>query len=108
MAVTISSELQKRLDALEQEQNRQEKEVKQLTIEIKPIQEPTKKAEPKNGFVIRLDFGSGAPVSEWSDETHGWRSQELGSRYNTEQLASQKLLELKKKWPDYPLRIHFS
>ncbi|GEM_PF-1201531 len=105
----ISKELQKRLDALEQEQNRQEVEVKTLTTAIKPVREPAKDKTPRlKGFVIRLDFGAGAPVSEWSDETHGWRSHELGTRYNTEELATKKLAELKQKWPDYPLKTYFS
>ncbi len=105
----INKELQKRLDALEQEQNRQEVEVKTLTTAIKPVREPAKdKAPRQNGFVIRLDFGAGAPVSEWSDDTHGWRSHDLGTRYNTEELAEKKLAELKQKWPDYPLKTCFT
>ena len=102
MALT---DLQKRLEALEVEQKRQEKEVSELTS-LTIIR--TQKVETKNGFVIRLEFGAGAPVSEWSDETHGWRSQDLGTRYSTEQLAQERFSELKQKWPDYPLKIHFS
>lgn len=106
--MSMNSELQKRLAALEDEQNRQEKAVKELTTEIVPAQEKTKKAEPRIGFIIRLDFGSGAPISEWSDETHGWRSQGLGTRYGEEKSAELKLTELKNKWPDYPLKIFFA
>ncbi len=101
-----ASELEKRLFALEQEQNRQEKEVTQLTTDIAPApKKVSQKPQSKNGFVIRLDFGAGAPISEWSDETHGWRSKDLGTSYPSEQHALQRLSELKTKWPDYPLSL---
>lgn len=105
--MTISKDLQKRLEALETEQFRQEKEVNELTsIAIPNIK--LKKVEIQNGFVIRLEFGAGSPISEWSDETHGWRSHNLGTRYTTEQQAKNRLIELKQKWPEYPLKIYFS
>lgn len=103
----ISKELEKRLNQIEQEQERQQHEVSQLVTEIVPFKKGVAKPKPKSGYVIRLDFGAGAPVSEWSDETNGWRSKNLGSRYSTQQQAEQKLAELKKKWPDYPLKINY-
>jgi hypothetical protein len=52
-----------------------------------------------------LDFGQGSPVSEWSDETNGWRTKGLGSRYRESAQAKQRYHELKTKWPEYPLRL---
>jgi hypothetical protein len=77
--MSVTDDLLKRLDFLELEQDRQ-------------------------GYVVLLEFAD-APVSEWSDETNGWRSKNLGSRYTSIQLADKKLAILKQKWPDYPLRI---
>jgi hypothetical protein len=102
----LLKELEDRLDKLEKEQERQQQEVTQLVTDIGPLKHFLK-PQPKNGYVIRLDFGAGAPVSEWSDETNGWRSKDLGSRYSSQQQAEQKLTELKKKWPDYPLKINY-
>jgi len=101
-----SKDLEKRLNSLEQEQERQDKEVTQLVTDIVPIKKTTLKQKVRKGYVIRLDFGSGAPVSEWSDETNGWRSKNLGSRYLSQEQAEQKLAVLKKKWPDYPLKVN--
>lgn len=100
-----SKDLEQRLNNLEQEQERQDKEVTQLVTDIVPFKKAKLKPKARKGYVIRLDFGSGAPVSEWSDETNGWRSRDLGSRYPAQEQAEQKLALLKKKWPDYPLKI---
>lgn len=107
------SDLLKRLDSLEHEQETQEKEVRTLSEEMKPlgidvqsyvddIDVPKKSTK---GYVILLDFGQGSPVSEWSDETNGWRTKGLGSRYVEPAQAKQRFNELKSKWPEYPLRL---
>lgn len=101
-------DLKKKLAEIEMEQVRQQKEVQSLTIEVIP--NLLEKAAPKvakvlSGIYICLEFGSGAPVSEWSDETHGWRTQGLGTRYQTKEDAMLRLAELKKRWPDYPLKL---
>jgi hypothetical protein len=107
------SDLLKRLDSLEQEQKNQQKEVYTLAEEMQPlgidvhnyvddIDVPRKK---KEGYVIVLDFGQGSPVSEWSDETNGWRTVGLGSRYQESAQAKKRYQELKAKWPEYPLRL---
>ncbi len=124
----FSKELHERLAKLEQEQERQLQEIESLqTIDFdrfdanllapspvaaaKPIHSiqiphPPKKKLGK-GYKIRLDFGNGAPASEWSEDTHGWRSKGQGSCYADEHIAGQKLAELKQRWPEYPL-IMFS
>ncbi|MEK7989767.1 MAG: hypothetical protein VSS52_002075 [Thiotrichaceae bacterium] len=106
------SDLLKRLDSLEQEQETQEEEVHMLAKEMQPlgidvhdfdvIDVPKKQ---KKGYVIVLDFGQGSPVSEWSDDTNGWRTKGLGSRYRESAEAKQRFQELKTKWPEYPLRL---
>ncbi|MCV6638727.1 hypothetical protein [Candidatus Albibeggiatoa sp. nov. NOAA] len=107
------SDLLKRLDSLEQEQETQEKEVYTLAEEMKPlgidvhayvddIDVPKKSTK---GYVILLDFGQGSPVSEWSDDTNGWRTKGLGSRYPEPAQAKRRFHELKTKWPEYPLRL---
>ena len=58
-----------------------------------------------DAYVILLDFGAGAPTTEWSENTHGWRSKGQGTRYANQSEAQAKLHELKAKWPDYPIHI---
>ncbi|WP_353571414.1 hypothetical protein [Candidatus Albibeggiatoa sp. nov. BB20] len=107
------SDLLKRLDSLEQEQETQEKEVHTLTKEMKPlgvdvhnyVEDIDVPKKAVKGYVIVLDFGQGSPVSEWSDETNGWRTKGLGSRYPGASQAKQRFHELKTKWPEYPLRL---
>ncbi|MEN9847461.1 MAG: hypothetical protein RL368_201 [Pseudomonadota bacterium] len=101
-------DLKKKLAEIEMEQIRQQKEVQSLAVEVIP--NLVERATPKvvktiSGIYICLEFGSGAPVSEWSDETHGWRTQGLGTRYPTKENALQRLVELKQRWPDYPLKL---
>jgi hypothetical protein len=101
-------DLRRRVAMLEVEQERQQDEVNQLAdVIMKPEEKPIQK-QKSSGYTISLDFGSGAPISEWSDETHGWRTQGLGTHYPTRELADRKLLQLKKNWPDYPFKISFS
>ena len=101
-------DLKKKLAEIEMEQVRQQKDVQSLTVEVIP--NLVEKAAPKvakvvSGIYICLEFGVGAPVSEWSDETHGWRTQGLGTRYSAKEEALQRLTELKQRWPDYPLKL---
>jgi hypothetical protein len=101
-------DLKKKLAEIEMEQVRQQKDVQSLTLETIP--NLVEKAAPKvakvvSGIYICLEFGAGAPVSEWSDETHGWRTQGLGTRYTSKEEALQRLVELKQRWPDYPLKL---
>lgn len=103
--MTINEELKKRVAQLEAEQQRQEEDVSNLT-KIKQEAPTSKKiAKHKEGYLVKLVFGDNAPISEWSDETHGWRTSGLGTRYPSQQVAEQKLAELKEKWPNYPLEI---
>lgn len=122
--MALSKELHERLAKLEQEQERQLQEIETLqTIDFdsfdanllatapvaaaKPIPSiqipPPPKAKLGKGYKIRLDFGNGAPASEWSEDTHGWRSKGQGSFYANEHIAGKKLAELKQRWPNYPL-----
>ncbi|OQW94050.1 MAG: hypothetical protein BWK79_07880 [Beggiatoa sp. IS2] len=102
----IDRDLYQRLTKLEMEQKRQEDDVDKLVeIATLPKTDTSTKVNSHTGYTVCLVFGSGAPVSEWSDETHGWRSRGLGSRYTTEQRARQKLTELKRRWPEYPLEV---
>ena len=101
-------DLKKKLAEIEMEQVRQQKEVQSLTEVVVPnyIDKPAPKvAKVLSGIYICLEFGAGAPISEWSDETHGWRTQALGTRYPTKEEALQRLAELKQRWPDYPLKL---
>jgi hypothetical protein len=107
------SDLLKRLDSLEQEQETQQSEVHTLAEEMKPfgidvqhyVEDIDVPKQTTKGYVILLDFGQGSPVSEWSDETNGWRTKGLGSRYAEAAKAKQRFHELKTKWPEYPLRL---
>jgi hypothetical protein len=103
--MAISEELKKRVAQLEAEQKRQEEDVSKLTKVKQDLPIPKKIIKNKEGFLVKLVFGNNAPVSEWSDETHGWRTSGLGTRYPSQQVAEQKLAELKEKWPNYPLEI---
>lgn len=104
----LADDLLKRLDLLELEQDRQQEEVISLAEDISPVIglkfENIAVKKSTKGYVILLEFAD-APVSEWSDETNGWRSRSLGSRYTSIQQADKKLAILKQKWPEYPLRI---
>jgi DNA topoisomerase VI subunit A len=106
--MSLTDNLLKRLDFLELEQDRQQEEVMSLAEEISPEiglkMENINVKKSTKGYVILLEFAD-APVSEWSDETNGWRSKNLGSRYTSIQQADKKLAILKQKWPEYPLRI---
>lgn len=107
------SELLKRLDYLEREQKIQDREVHGLAEEMKPLGvevhhylDDIDLPKPSlKGYVIVLDFGQGSPVSEWSDDTNGWRTTGLGSRYTDIEQAEKRFKELKAKWPEYPLRL---
>ncbi|OQW87788.1 MAG: hypothetical protein BWK78_08755 [Thiotrichaceae bacterium IS1] len=99
--MAISEELRKRVAQLEAEQQRQEKDVSDLTKIRQETSTSEKAPKNKEGFFVKLVFGDNAPVSEWSDETHGWRTAGLGTRYPNQQIAA----ELKEKWPNYPLQI---
>jgi hypothetical protein len=106
--MSLTDEFLKRLDLLELEQDRQQEEVLSLAADISPVIglqiDNIDAKKSTKGYVILLEFAD-APVSEWSDETNGWRSRNLGSRYNSIHQADKKLAILKQKWPDYPLRI---
>jgi len=106
--MAIDDQLKRRVAMLEVEQERQQDEVNQLTNIITEKKEKPVQKQKSNGYMISLDFGGGAPISEWSDETHGWRTQGLGTRYPTRELADRKLIQLKKNWPDYPFKISLS
>ena len=106
--MAIDDQLKRRVAMLEVEQERQQDEVNQLTNIITEKKEKPVQKQKSNGYTISLDFGGGAPISEWSDETHGWRTQGLGTRYPTRELADRKLIQLKKNWPDYPFKISLS
>jgi hypothetical protein len=103
--MAISEELRKRVAQLEAEQQRQEEDVSRLAKIKQEVPTPKKTVKSKEGYFVKLVFGDNAPVSEWSDETHGWRTAGLGTRYPSQQLVEQKLAELKKKWPSYPLEV---
>lgn len=107
--MAMNDQLKRRIAMLEVEQERQQDEVNQLnSIITEPKKEKTTQKQKSVGYVISLDFGGGAPISEWSDETHGWRTLGLGTRYPTQELANRKLVQLKKSWPEYPFKIDFS
>lgn len=108
----IDKSLDARLRELEAEQDRQEHAVHDLAkiTELKDVEDIKISKEIKQGgkgFYICLDFGAGAPVSEWSEETNGWRSKNQGTRYKSQAEAEQRYKQLKQKWPDYPLKIRF-
>lgn len=106
--MSLTDDFLKRLDLLELEQDRQQEEVINLAADISPVIglqiDNIDAKKSTKGYVILLEFAD-APVSEWSDETNGWRSKNLGSRYKSIHQADKKLAILKQKWPDYPLRI---
>jgi len=57
------------------------------------------------GYVVCLLFNPKSPT-EWSDKSGGgWRQRGKGTYYATIEEAKKRYLELKKKWPDYPLKV---
>jgi len=57
------------------------------------------------GFVVCLLFNETAP-SEWAEEAGGgWRGKGLGTAYPDKASAQRTYIELKTKWPDYPIEI---
>lgn len=99
------SELEKRLAELEQEQVRQEQAVDDLTTNTLFGWQWDKEKANNHGFFIILDFGNNSPVCEWSEDTHGWRTQGFGTRYSNSKMAEKRLEDLKRRWPDYPLKL---
>lgn len=77
----------------------------ELTGLDKSPQPPAAKAAQDFYYVICLSYEAQTP-SEWSDESGGgWRERGKGKQYNDIKQAKRRLLQLKKKWPDYPLKI---
>ena len=57
------------------------------------------------GYVVCLMFNPKSPT-EWSDKSGGgWRQRGKGTYYADIEEARKRYVELKKKWPDYPLKI---
>ena len=64
-----------------------------------------KEDDLREGYVVCLLFNRKAPT-EWSDKSGGgWRQRGKGTRYATIEEAKESYLKLKKKWPDYPLKV---
>jgi len=73
-------------------------EQKALQISPKASTEPT---ISQSGYIICLMFNPNSPP-EWSGK--GWLKPEQGTAYNLEE-AKLIFQQLKKKWPNYPLKI---
>ncbi len=72
---------------------------------INDIELPEEQRAVRHGFVICLLFNAKSP-SEWSDEgVGGWREQLGGTAYADQKAAEERLRELKKHFPEYPLVI---
>ncbi|EIJ43481.1 hypothetical protein BegalDRAFT_2639 [Beggiatoa alba B18LD] len=57
-------------------------------------------------YVIRFQFGVGAPISEWNEETLGWREAGQGTRFQDMEYPRLRIVQLKNKWPDYPIELY--
>jgi len=81
-------------------------EKEQLEIATKLESElKEKEDELGQGYVVCLLFNRKSPT-EWSDKSGGgWRQRGKGTRYTEIEEAKKRYLELRKKWPDYPLKI---
>lgn len=65
----------------------------------------TAPAKVERGYVIRLMYDQ-RKLTEWSDESGGgWRECGKGQCYANAQDVKKSLLKLKKRWPNYPLKI---
>ncbi|MDM8545331.1 hypothetical protein [Candidatus Venteria ishoeyi] len=64
------------------------------------------KAKQTTGnYAVCLLFNVKMP-SEWSEEAGGgWRGKGQGTQYPSQEAANKALKQLKKKWPDYPIKI---
>lgn len=72
-----------------------------VSAPVKPVQ--TDKVQ--RGYVIRLMYDQ-RKLTEWSDEAGGgWRECGKGQCYTDTQEVKKSLLKLKKRWPNYPLKI---
>jgi hypothetical protein len=50
-------------------------------------------------------FNEAAPT-EWAEEAGGgWRGTGMGSAYPSQAQARQRMEELKRKWPTYPIEV---
>jgi DNA repair exonuclease SbcCD ATPase subunit len=87
------------------ETERLEKELAELDKEeqdnLKYSQQTSPIVSKKEGYIICLMFNPKAPP-EWSGE--GWVKPGEGTIYKLEE-ANVVLQELKKKWPNYPLKL---
>jgi uncharacterized protein (UPF0335 family) len=86
------------------ETERLERELAQIDNEEQNALKNSQQASPtisKQGYIICLMFNPQSPP-EWSGE--GWLKPGQGTAYNLEE-AKLLLQEMKKKWPNYPLKI---
>jgi len=104
--LTNDQEFQQNLAQLEKEEQRQQKELNDINLKILSLKKRiSTQIQPQNGYVVCLDFGSGIRSCEWSEDVYSWRVKGLGTRYSSLKEAEQRFAMLKKKWPNYPLKI---
>ncbi|ALG67592.1 hypothetical protein [Beggiatoa leptomitoformis] len=88
--------------------NRRDKIIPNIDTNTMLLGLDTEIAEPvlTGNYVIRFQFSKNTPVSEWNDETLGWREAGQGTRFRDAEYAKLRILQLKNKWPDYPIVLH--
>ncbi len=73
--------------------------------ELVDLDTDNKPTGTQTGFIVCLLFNKAKP-SEWSEEAGGgWRGPDMGTRYPSQAKAQAVMEQLKKKWPDYPIKI---
>jgi len=75
------------------------------TVTTSTQAKPVQQTKVQRGYVIRLMYDQ-RKLTEWSDESGGgWRECGKGQCYTDTQEVKKSLLKLKKRWPNYPLKI---
>lgn len=81
------------------------KSVENIDLSEELLGQKPEKIQTTGGYAVCLVFNPTSP-SEWSDESGGgWRGKGLGTHYPALEDAQKQLAQLKKKWPDYPLKL---